>query len=242
MKILNLGCGTKTSDKPEIVNIDYSIALRVRRSKLLKPLAPLFFRGERLNRFRSLPDNILVHDLATGIPFSDSSVDAVYHSHLFEHLDRNVAEAFLVEVRRVLKSGGIHRIVIPDLEVICSAYMSHIRLCDQRPEECENHDTFVARLFEQSVRREAHGTSQQNPFRRFLENRLLGDARSRGETHQWMYDRINLKAKAIQLGYREVFVQSYDKSLIANWKDYGLDVDNSGKQYKPDSLYIEAVK
>ena len=242
MKILNLGCGTKTCDKPEVINIDYSIALRVRRSALLRTMAPLFFRGERLNRFRTLPNNVLVHNLARGIPFEGNSVDAVYHSHLFEHLDRDVAEAFLLEVRRVLKPGGIHRIVVPDLEVICSAYMSHIRRCEEHPEECENHDAFVAPMIEQAVRRESYGTSQQSPLRRFLENRLLGDARSRGETHQWMYDRINLKAKAIRLGYKEVVVQTYDRSFIPNWADYGLDIDEHGGQYKPDSLYIEAVK
>lgn len=242
MKILNLGCGTKTSDKPGVINIDYSIALRIRRLKLLRPLVPLFFRGERLTRFRSLPDNILVHNLARGIPFDDNSVDAAYHSHLFEHLDRDVAEAFLLEVKRVLKPGGIHRIVIPDLEVICNAYISHIRLCDRQPEECDNHDAYVAPLIEQSVRREANGTSQQSLLRRSLENRLLGDARSRGETHQWMYDRVSLKAKAIKLGYKDVFVQSYNTSLISNWADYGLDVKQNGEQYKPGSLYVEAVK
>ena len=163
MKILNLGCGTKTCDKPEVINIDYSIALRVRRSALVRTMAPLFFRGERLNRFRTLPNNVLVHNLARGIPFEGNSVDAVYHSHLFEHLDRDVAEAFLLEVRRVLKPGGIHRIVVPDLEVICSAYMSHIRRCEEHPEECENHDAFVAPMIEQAVRRESYGTSQQSP-------------------------------------------------------------------------------
>ncbi|GAH70254.1 unnamed protein product [marine sediment metagenome] len=70
----------------------------------------------------------------------------------------------------------------------------------------------------------------------------LGDARRRGETHQWMYDRINLKAKLINLGYKEVLVQEYNTSLIPNLTEYGLDVDENGNQYKPESLYIEATK
>ena len=49
---------------------------------------PFVVRGERLQRFRALPDNILVHDLSKSLPFSADSVDAVYHSHLLEHHTR----------------------------------------------------------------------------------------------------------------------------------------------------------
>jgi SAM-dependent methyltransferase len=242
MKILNLGCGAKTSDRPEVINIDYSIALRVRNTKMLRPLVPLLFQGKRLKNFRALPENILVHNLAKGIPFPDGSVDAVYHSHLFEHLDREVGEKFLHEVKRVLKPGGIHRIVVPDFEFLCRDYIAHIEACASSPAECSKHDSFVAPIIEQCVRREASGSSQQGGLRRFVENRLLGDARNRGETHQWMYDKINLTAKALEAGYKQVIAQTYDTSLISNWHAYGLDVYEDGQQYKPHSLYIEAMK
>ena len=76
-----------------------------------------------------------------------------------------------------------------------------------------------------------------------LKNVVLGDARRRGETHQWVYDRINLKSILIdELGFKEVHTQDYNTSLIPNWNEYGLDVDEIGMQYKPESLYIEAVK
>ena len=81
-----------------------------------------------------------------------------------------------------------------------------------------------------------------NSLRRFVENLVLGDARRRGETHQWMYDRINLKEKLINSGYKEVHVKNYSTSLIPNWNEYGLDVDENGNQYKPESLYVEALK
>ncbi len=235
MKTLNLGCGTKTSNKPGVINIDWSIYLRLRKKKILKPVVPLFVRGERLERFNSLPDNILVHNLANGIPFDNDSIDVVYHSHLLEHLDRDVAEKFLLEVKRVLKPGGIHRIVVPDLEIICRAYISPISTFETNSNEYDNHDSYVAALLEQSVRKEAYGTSQQSSLRRFIENLILGDARRRGKTHQWMYDRINL-------GYKEVLVQEYNTSLIPNWTEYELDVNENGNQYKPDYLYMEAVK
>ena len=89
---------------------------------------------------------------------------------------------------------------------------------------------------------EASGTSKQKPFRRFIENIILGDARRRGENHQWMYDQINLKAILLNLGYQYVHIQEYNSSLIPDWNEYGLDVDEDGNQYKPESLYLEAVK
>jgi len=242
MKVLNLGCGIKTSNKPSVINIDWSIYFTLKKSKILSAITPLIIKGERLVRFNSLPGNIMIHNLAKGIPFDSDSVDVVYHSHMLEHLERGVAERFLLEVKRVLRAGGIHRIVVPDFEEACKAYVSHIAVCETKADECHSHDAYIAALIEQSVRRESPVTSKQRPLRRFVENAILGDARKRGETHQWMYDRINLKALLLSLGYKEVFIQDYNKSLIPNWSEYGLDTDEKGNQYKPGSLYIEAVK
>ena len=242
MKVLNLGCGTKTSNKPLVINIDWSIYFTLKKSRILSTITPLIIKGERLDRFNSLPKNIMIHDLTNGIPFDSDSVDAVYHSHMLEHLDRGVAEKFLLEVKRVLKAGGIHRLVVPDFEKACKAYISHIAVCETNADECHNHDAHIAALIEQSVRKESFGTNKQKPLRRLIENAILGDARKRGETHQWMYDGISLKALLVSLGYKEVLIQDYNKSLIQNWSEYGLDTDENGNQYKPESLYVEAVK
>lgn len=242
MQLLNLGCGDKTSDRAGVVNIDRSAMLRLRSHPLRRVLVPVFLHGERLARYRTLPDNIMVHDLARGIPFESNSVDAVYHSHMLEHLDREVGEAFLSEVLRVLKPGGIHRIVVPDFELRCREYVAHLDACVSSPAQQSDHDNYVAGVLEQSVQREASGTSQQRPFRRRVENALLGDARRRGQTHQWMYDRVNLRAKLLSAGYREVHQMTLDTSHIPYWQDHGLDMDDSGQVHKPGSLYMEAFK
>ncbi len=240
MKILNLGCGTKTSTRPEMTNIDWSIYLRLKRNWLLRAIVPLFVKGERLDRFKSLGDNIMVHNLAKGIPFESNTIDVVYHSHLLEHLDKDFVKLFLLEIKRVLKPNGIIRIVVPDLEKICKDYISHISISENNDHEAQNHDNYIMPIIEQSVRRESYGTSQQKPLRRFFENTFLGDARRRGETHQWMYDKINLSALLISLGYKNPKLQSYNTSSIPDWNNYGLDVDENGNEYKPESLYIEA--
>jgi len=242
MDILNLGCGTKVSSSPDVINLDWSVYLRLKRNRVLRIVTPLFIRGERLTRFKSLPDNIMVHNLAKGLPFPSNSVDVVYHSHLLEHLDRDGAKTFLIEVKRVLKPNGIQRIVVPDFEKLCKAYISHISMCEKDADEANKHDSYIAAIIEQCVRREAFGTSQQKPLRRSVENILLGDAMRRGEIHQWMYDRINLGALLISIGYKDVQFQNYNQSLIPNWNSYGLDFDECGNEYKPGSLYIEAHK
>ena len=241
MRILNLGCGTKTSSSPDVANIDWSVYLRFRKNPLLRAVTPLLISGERLERFRALADNIMVHDLARGIPFESGSVDVVYHSHLLEHLDRDVARQFLLEVKRVLAPGGIHRVVVPDLEKACRDYVAHLDRCERDPAEAASHESYIAPIIEQSVRREAFGTSQRRPLRRWLENAIFGDARRRGETHQWMYDRVSLSALLSGLGYRNPQRQAHDTSQIPNWSQYGLDMAG-GREYKPGSLYLEAQK
>jgi SAM-dependent methyltransferase len=242
MKILNLGCGTKVSNDPDMVNIDWSIMLRMRRNPLLRAAVPWLLQGERLRQFRALGDNIVVHDLSKGIPFADASVDAVYHSHTLEHLDRDIVPLFFAEIRRVLKVGGVHRIVVPDLELLGRDYVRHLDACASQEAAHEAHDIKVAAMLEQCVRKEADGSSRQAPLRRALENMVLGDARKRGHTHQWMWDRFNLGAALKEAGFGDISVESHRSSRLPKWQSYALEVDESGAEYKTGSLYVEAVK
>jgi SAM-dependent methyltransferase len=242
MKVLNLGCGTKVSNEPAVVNIDWSIMLRIKRNPLLRAAVPILLKGDRLQQFQMLGDNIMVHDLSKGIPFPDGSVDAVYHSHTLEHLDRGIVPSVFAEIRRVLKVGGIQRIVVPDLEQLGRAYVASLDACAAGTGDVAGHDVRVAAILEQCVRKEAWGTSQQSPLRRRLENLLLGDARARGHTHQWMWDRFNLRAALEAAGFGRVVVQSYLSSDIDGWARYGLDLDAKGNEYKAGSMYVEARK
>ncbi len=242
MKIINLGCGTKTSNDPRVVNIDWSLYLRLRRNRVLRELALRVLRGEQLERFRKLPDNVLVHNLAKGIPFPDGSVDAVYHSHFLEHLDRPIAEQFLREVRRVLRPGGIHRIAVPDFEKACREYLQDLDRIGDDVENANGHEQYIATIIEQSVRRDGYSSRNKKGLRRLMENMVLGDARSRGETHQWMYDRVSLRQLLAGCGYQNATVRGHNDSDIPGWEQMGLEVKPDGSQYKSASLYVEAVK
>jgi len=238
--VLNLGCGSRTS--PACVNIDWSPYLRLKRSRVGSLVAPLVLRGERRQRFAALADNVVVHDLRRPIPVEDGSVDAVYHSHVLEHIDRAHVGTFLAEVRRVLRPGGIHRIAVPDLEAASRRYLAHLDACASDPAAGADHDAYVGVIIEQMVRREPAGTASQPPLRRSVENFLLGDARRRGETHQWMYDRVNLAAVLTDAGFSDVRVVDHRTSAIPGWDAIRLDELEDGRPYKPESLYVEAAR
>jgi SAM-dependent methyltransferase len=242
MLILNLGCGTRTSTHPDVLNVDWSLNIRIKNSRLLRLAASPLLDARRRGRLEQMRGRLLAHDLSKGIPSEFGSVDAVYHSHVLEHLDRPVAREFLQETLRVLKPGGICRIVVPDFEFLCRAYVRHIDRCLQAPQEAAGHEDYVGAALEQSVRREAAAASGRKGLVGLVEKIVLGDARRRGETHQWMYDRISLPHILNSIGYAEVAVETWASSRIPGWNEIGLDRNAQGGEYTPDSLYVEARK
>ncbi len=217
--------------------------LRIRTNPIYRLFVPLLLKGDRLEHFRSLSKNIRVHNLAKGIPFPDGSADYAYHSHVLEHIDRDIAPLFIRETFRVLKPGGILRIAVPDMERNCRNYLAHVDRCEKEGSAViAQHDATLEPILEQAVRREAGGTSTQGSLRRRIENLILGDARQRGETHQWMYDRFNLEHLLRTCGFAQIQRQEFNTSAISDWLAYGLDQDEKGGEYKPGSLYIEATK
>jgi SAM-dependent methyltransferase len=240
--ILNLGCGTRTAAHPDVVNVDWSLNIRIKNSPLLRFVASPLLDARRRRRLDQMGGRLLAHDLSKGIPFESGSVDVAYHSHVLEHLDRSVARQFLQETLRVLKPGGICRIVVPDFEFLCRAYVQHVDRCRREPQEAASHEDFVSGALEQSVRREAAAASGRKGLAGLLERIVLGDARRRGETHQWMYDRISLPHILKTVGYAEVAVETWTSSRIPEWQEIGLDRNEHGDEYTPDSLYVEARK
>ena len=58
---------------------------------------------------------IIAHDLRLGIPFPDATYDLVYHSTMLSHLRPPDALSLMRECGRVLKPGGVLRVVTEDL-------------------------------------------------------------------------------------------------------------------------------
>jgi predicted SAM-dependent methyltransferase len=70
----------------------------------------------------------------------------------------------------------------------------------------------------------------------------LGQFRQSGEVHQWMYDRYSLSVLLKKCGLEEIVCRTADESNIPDWNSFNLDTEPDGAIYKPDSLYLEAVK
>ncbi len=93
---INLGCGAKFNER--WVNVD----------------------------FTSTGKDVIAHNLTQGIPFKDNAFKVAYHSHVLEHFTKDGAEKFIAECYRILQSGGILRIAIPDLEAIARNYIKYL--------------------------------------------------------------------------------------------------------------------
>lgn len=135
MKLLNLGCGV--SYHPSWINID----------------------------FVSTGPGVTAHNLLSGIPFQDHSFDAVYHSHVLEHLSREEAQDFIAQCHRVLKPGGILRIAVPDLEGIVKCYLKKLEEClAGKSGAADDYDWILLELFDQMVRKESGGGMKRYLF------------------------------------------------------------------------------
>lgn len=124
---VNLGCGLRCS--PDWINIDGSLTalLGSKRfvfiNKILYKLAGSshYYSFEAFNKVIQT-DGLSFFDLRKGVPFRSNYCDVIYCSHFLEHLNKKDGQSFLRECFRVLKPGGILRIIVPDLDVAFSMY------------------------------------------------------------------------------------------------------------------------
>ena len=59
------------------------------------------------------------------LPFEDNSLDTIYCSHVIEHVETEHVKKFFSESLRVLKPGGVLRIVCPDTEYLYEQLINH---------------------------------------------------------------------------------------------------------------------
>jgi predicted SAM-dependent methyltransferase len=109
---LNIGCGT--SGIEGWVNIDNSPSVLLSRLPL----------GRWIFRTPDWPRGVRRADVRKRIPFPDSSVSCIYSSHTFEHFTYEESRAVARECFRVLRPGGILRIVVPDLGIMARDYLA----------------------------------------------------------------------------------------------------------------------
>jgi predicted SAM-dependent methyltransferase len=60
----------------------------------------------------------VVADLSQPLPFADGEADLIYGAHVLEHFPTDVVPGLLADWRRVLRTGGLLLVGVPDLETI----------------------------------------------------------------------------------------------------------------------------
>jgi predicted SAM-dependent methyltransferase len=132
MKYLNLGCGGKFHK--DWINAD---------------IAP---------RDKS----VLKCNFLKGLPFESDTFDVVYHSHILEHMTKPDGEKFINECVRVLKKGGVIRIVTPNLERIAKEYLSNLERARNQEANAENdYNWILLEMYDQTVRNYPGGMMQE---------------------------------------------------------------------------------
>ena len=240
--LLNVACGARSH--PAWNNVDFSPYTRLARrpwaARLLHRAGLL--SDVRYDRVRRVDPDIVSWDLRNGIPFADDTFDVVYHSHFLEHLERSVAPKFMRECFRVLKPEGMIRVVVPDLELLIGRYLSSLAAFRRRQDDALRlHGAALHELFDQMVRTESTGATQQKAWVRRIE-RIFRTAANTGELHMWMYDQYSLAALLQETGFRDPIVREHSTSAYPGWQEFALDTEPDGTPYKPYSLYMEAFK
>lgn len=98
-------------------------------------------------------------DVRHPLPYPAECFDAVYGSHILEHLAPDVGKRMVADLKRVLKPGGVIRLVVPDLERICRALLARLQDADQDPttQNIRRYEWIALELLDQMVREKPGG-------------------------------------------------------------------------------------
>lgn len=167
------GCGF--SSPAGWLNYDASPTLRFER-------LPLIGRLYTKNAAR-FPADVKYGDIIRGLPLTPGSCAGIYASHVLEHLSLNDFRIALNNTYRLLHSGGIFRLVVPDLQCLASRYL-------------ESSDASAAENF---LRETSLGIEGRPRGLKGLVQMLLGNS-----CHLWMWDFKGLQKELVTTGFVSV--------------------------------------
>lgn len=212
---MRINCGCGATPTAGWTNFDNSLTLLLARHPIVCRLAKMFglLDQGQLSYFEFSKANSIFHaNVVRRIPVPDSSVDVLYTSHMLEHLDLYEAGLFLTEAKRVLKSGGVLRVVVPDLRMLVNGYLAQ-----------GDADAFVAATL-------LAVPKPRGIFQR-IKVAIIG-----GRHHQWMYDANSLCKLISENGYKEARALGAGETRITDCDALNL------YERSDDSVYVEAVR
>jgi predicted SAM-dependent methyltransferase len=169
--------------------------------------------------FFEFPEVNCIYDCRKGLPFSDNAVRCIFTEHFFEHIDyTEEVPIFLSECCRVLKPGGVIRIVVPDAEKYVRAYCAEgwEELIKVRPLRPDHTDVHFGSWFNTKME------VLNAVFRQYFE-------------HKYAYDFTTLEFLLGRYGFCDIQKQTFGKSGLLE-----LCIDKPDRA--SESLYVEAIK
>ncbi len=160
-----------------------------------------------------------VYDCRRSLPFPDGSARIVYTEHFFEHLDyHEEVPSFLAECHRVLRPGGLLRLIVPDMERYLQAYGDDDwSALDRIRSLAEGHvDPFV---------KCSYNTKME----------LLNVVFRQGHQHKFAYDYETLALCLARAGFAAV-----ERSRFGHSRAAEACLDHPDRE--SESLYVEAVR
>lgn len=214
---INHGCGNVRPSN--WLNTDSSINALIQRIPIIGSIFPKLFKSVQYNS-----SNVVYVNLNKRWKQKSNSVEIVYASHLFEHLNLKSRDLFLDEAYRVLKSGGVIRLVVPDLYKICKKY-----ILEYEEDIINNPSTELMWAINMNVEGQYNNIS-------FIKKKL---AQVQGFPHQhkFMYDQKSIGILLEQNGFSKINYMKYGES---NYIKEILDVEGDNESYL--SVYVEAIK
>jgi SAM-dependent methyltransferase len=169
------GCGLSAPE--EWLNFDASPTLRIQRTPVLNVLLrpkPVF------------PANVRYGDIIKGLPLKEGELEGIYCSHVLEHLSLDDFRVALSNTYKVLKPGGIFRMVLPDLEFYARTYL----------DELSGGDKLAAMRF---IRQSMLGIEHRPRGLGGMVRSFLGNSH-----HLWLWDYSSLAAELAAVGFRDI--------------------------------------
>ncbi|WP_295404163.1 methyltransferase domain-containing protein [uncultured Thiocystis sp.] len=177
------GCGWSSAPS-KWRNFDASPTLRFER---LPVIGRLYTKNEL--RF---PSNVEYGDIVKGLSVAKDSCKGIYCSHVLEHLSLVDFRAALRNTFQILRSDGIFRFVLPDLEYLVKNYI-------------ENQKNNAALEF---MRESFLGHESRARGAKGLVTTWLGNSQ-----HLWMWDYKSIKPELEHAGFIEIRRAFFGDSL-----------------------------
>jgi predicted SAM-dependent methyltransferase len=162
----------------------------------------------------SMRDTTLCLDIRRRLPLADGSVARILAEHVIEHIDfRNDVPFVFRDWHRVLRSGGVARIVVPDAKRFLAAYVSQ----------------------DKKIWRDLGWDLSNMPDDIYTPMHIVNHIFHQGGEHLFAYDFETIEWALRKAGFSVIKEMSYKTSC-----DSLLAIDQ--ENHAPYSLYVEAVK